>query len=372
MQAGVAGPRVIGVTRMAVVAAFVTAGGLFPGDAHAQFSSGAQIQDIVPDARSQGMGRAFTAVAQGPWTAWWNPGALPLQRDLSVGYSYAQLVPGRGRDVWIRSAAAARARNGIGCGVHFARLDYGKFTVTGPLGNETGQVEPYETAIHLAAGVDLGRLIAGPTSPVAFGIGAAVKRLHLDYGRIGGIESEVDVVATAHDVDVGLLAQWRVPIRSAGEEVGRVTASGGLHLRNQLGHEFEFEGTDQPGRLGHFRRWGTSVAVGFGRHAKFGTLAELTVAYDYAPRPGSLRRGREIRNFGLEVGVLRMLYYRYGKITDRTGDIVDDTRSFGFGPDVFLDGNLKSLRLRYDYASIPQASGLDRVKQHTFSAGFGL
>ena len=117
----------------------------FVSETHAQ-TSGAMVQAFVPDARSQGMGRAFTAVARGPWTVWWNPGALPLQRDNDVGYSEMQLLPGVASDVRTHSVAAVGARDGFGLGAHYARLDYGKSIATDPQGHEIGEDAGGETA----------------------------------------------------------------------------------------------------------------------------------------------------------------------------------------------------------------------------------
>ena len=62
---------------------------------------------------------------------------------------------------------------------------------------------------------------------------------------------------------------------------------------------------------------------------------------------------------------------RYGRIEDKDGQIQDYTIGFGLA---FAaeppDGVLGQIHVGYDFASVPQATGLERVQYHTF--GFGV
>lgn len=74
--------------------------------------SAAQISaTIEPDARSNGMGGAFTAVAEGPAAVWWNPGALAFIQGIEVSpFSRRQLLPGIAEGMWIYSIGASASR----------------------------------------------------------------------------------------------------------------------------------------------------------------------------------------------------------------------------------------------------------------------
>ena len=102
-----------------------------------------------------------------------------------------------------------------------------------------------------------------------------------------------------------------------------------------------------------------------------GTVLDLVGAIDWTDPPHRYNE-RSIRNYGVEVGALRTIYLRYGKISDPEGDIVDNTWGVGVGPDLLLRGRLRSIRVRFDYAKVPQARGLDHVEYYALSGGVGL
>src|SRR5512145_2853578 len=92
--------------------------------------TGVSSQWFPPDARSQGFGRAFTAVADGPAAVWWNPGALAIEQGASVSpYAEFPILPAaEGLVLW--SFSARGAWEGIGLGAHLSRLEHREFTAT--------------------------------------------------------------------------------------------------------------------------------------------------------------------------------------------------------------------------------------------------
>src|SRR3989442_5763388 len=63
-----------------------------PGPAAAFESQGLLSRELPPDARSEGMGAGFTAVAEEASAAFWNPGALVFGDELSlIPLSYMEL-----------------------------------------------------------------------------------------------------------------------------------------------------------------------------------------------------------------------------------------------------------------------------------------
>src|SRR6266850_2264315 len=67
--------------------------------ARAQSEAGGISTLFAPGARADGMGRAFTAVANDANAIWWNPGGLAFIRGHDISLTYSQLVPGLADDV---------------------------------------------------------------------------------------------------------------------------------------------------------------------------------------------------------------------------------------------------------------------------------
>jgi hypothetical protein len=91
--------------------------GGYAGTANAQAEAGAQSLLIAPGARSDGMGRAFVAVANDANAVWWNPGALAFTTGHDVSSMYAKLVPDLAEDVFFSYTAYAQHVEGwVGSG----------------------------------------------------------------------------------------------------------------------------------------------------------------------------------------------------------------------------------------------------------------
>ena len=105
----------------------------------ADAQGGAASQAITPDARSQGMGRAFTAIAEGPMAVWYNPGALGFTEGIYVSpLSYNRLSPDLADDVRFWPFGVTVGRDGIGLGAYLGRLSWGESMATDNDGVELG------------------------------------------------------------------------------------------------------------------------------------------------------------------------------------------------------------------------------------------
>lgn len=312
--------------------------------AHTQVFAMVLADDLVPDPRAQGMGGAFTALAEGGWAVWWNPGALGLTPEVSVGlFSSATLLPLPSFDVRLRSAAFAVSRDGFGVGAHFARADMGELPVRDQDDVVIGTFQPFDSAIHLACGVDLVRAFRHRASPVGVGLGASVKRLHFDW------DLDDPGAGTAYDANLGLLLRSRTPLRSEGREFGAIAGSVGYVRRNVFDQGIRFRGGGSA-PLGSFNRLGFAAHLALGRHPNLGTAVDLTFALDESGVFGDRAR-YERRNYGLEVGALGTVFWRYGTFDKSFYRIDCNTWGIGLDPDILFRRWLGQARLHFDYAA---------------------
>jgi len=146
--------------------------GGYAGTANAQAEAGAQSLLIAPGARSDGMGRAFVAVANDANAVWWNPGALAFTTGHDVSSMYAKLVPDLADDVFFSYTSYAQHVEGWGgIGFSLGYLSYGKSIATDVDGNELGTFTSYEVAPTVAYGTELMK---------DMGFGVALKLVRVD------------------------------------------------------------------------------------------------------------------------------------------------------------------------------------------------
>ncbi|HSQ59943.1 MAG TPA: PorV/PorQ family protein [Acidobacteriota bacterium] len=301
--------------------------------AHAQSQAGAQSLLIAPGARSDGMGRAFAAVANDANMIWWNPGAMAFARGHEAAFMYTQLVPELADDVnfsYLSYVQHAEGWGGLGVAVGY--LSYGKSPATDPDGNEIGEFSSYEIAPTIAYGTEL-------MDNLGFGVALKLARVDLAPafvtldGRAGR--------GTTFAADIGGL--WKMP---------QWKASVAAVIQN-LGPNIAYIDEDQSDPLGR------NLKIGFAFTPFENEIHRVLVAAD-ANRfllPGE-KLGVSVWNAGMEYEFNRLLALRFGYISDPVGTIVDPTYGFGLAYKGF----------RFDYASVPQSEFLDRVNR--FSASY--
>lgn len=301
--------------------------------AGAQSEAGAQSLLIAPGARSDGMGRAWVAVADDANAIWWNVAGLAFIRGHKVGVTYSKLVPDLADDVSFSYLAYAQRVEGLGgVGGSFGYLSYGKSIGTDIDGATTGEFTSYEVAPTIAYGTDL---IPG------MGFGVALKLVRVDLAPEWVTLDGQAGQGTTFAADFGWL--YKVP---------RWKTSFGTTLSN-IGPDIAYIDEDQSDPLGR------NIRIG-GAYAPFETEAHrLLVAAD-ATR--FLLPGRtlwiDVWDAGVEYEFNRLLALRVGYISDPIGTIEDFTYGFGIGYRGF----------HFDFANIPQSEFLDRVSR--FSAGY--
>ena len=317
--------------RTALLALVLLAGAF--GTARAQSEAGAQSLLIAPGARSDGMGRAFTAVANDGNAIWWNVGALAFARQHDAAITYTQLVPDLADDVNYSNLSYVQRVEGLGgLGFSFLYLSYGKSQATDADGNEIREFTSNEFAPTIAYGTDI---------IPNLGFGVALKYVRVDLAPEDVTLDGQPGRGSTFAADFGTL--WKVP---------KWKSSFGAALSN-IGPDIAYIDEDQSDPLGRNIRIGGAVSP------IETEVHRLLVAAD-ATR--FLLPGRtlaiDVWNAGVEYEFNRLIALRLGYISDPIGTIEDMTYGFGIGYRGF----------RFDFANVPQSEFLDRVNR--FSAGY--
>jgi long-subunit fatty acid transport protein len=304
--------------------------GAYAGTAHAQAEAGAQSLLIAPGARSDGMGRAFVAVANDANAVWWNPGALAFTTGHDISSMYTKLVPDLADDVFFSYTSYVQHVEGWGgLGFSLGYLSYGKSIATDVDGNELGTFTSYELAPTLAYGTELMK---------DMGFGVALKLVRVDLAPADKTQDRAAGRGTTFAADIGGL--YKVP---------RLKSSVGLALQN-LGPNIAYIDQDQSDPLGRNAKLG--VAVTPLETEVYRVLVTADVNKSLLPH------GAWIENGGGEFEFNRLLSLRAGYIYDPRGTVKDLTYGLGL--------NYRGIRI--DYASVPQSEFLSRVNR--FSASY--
>ncbi len=298
---------------------------------------------IPPNSRANGMGQAFVAVADDGTATWWNPGGLGFQDQRKDGQiTYSKLVPDLADDVaYIFPSFILPVKSWGTFGASLVYLNYGTSTSS----SDTGELGPDFTSYEMAPTISYGtKVIEG------LGVGASFKYIRVDLApQLAGLSKPA--VGSTWAFDLGAL--YRIP----GDMVNV-----GLTVQN-LGPNISFIAPDRDDAI--FRNLKAGVAV----NAYQKNAARVLVAADinqllvkFETTTGDERFPKPIYNAGIEAGYQTAVNValRAGYVYDDDGDIKDPTFGLGIGYRAF----------EFDYASIPQASGLDRVSKFSLGAQF--
>ena len=381
----------MGGNRVAVFGAAVWVAGMFAlgGDAIAQGT--ARSLDLDTSVRSLGRGGAANAVFWDGGNEWANPALLGYRRGLSFAWDRQQLVPELADDVTHTSRRVSLGLWGVGFSsmgqpvdvIGGADLDYGSSEGTDPGGNPTGTYSSFEhirawsLGVSAAAVLDqVAALFGGRTSVADWAdvaVGTSRKRFAMAL-----FPPETH---TANATDWGLLARL-TPLdtrRGAGAAAGathRVDLSFGHSMLNandatlDVGLFGRAVPTSRIKRDGGAIGWTLRAAPGAGgpgrRMARClgpdGALVRVVLAADreHVSAGDDESGAYDVERRGLEAAFGRVFALRLGHVRDEEGDI--DGYSWGLGVGAPL-GPLAELA--YDFASIPQAEGLDHRSAHS-------
>jgi hypothetical protein len=257
------------------------------------------------------MGTAVTAIADGPYAAYWNLGVLGLP-DRQGGLSYSE------RDLFtpFQFFGLAGSWEGIGVGGHLSRMhtEQPVRTIFRPDSIATFEATDYFGLI--GAGIDIGRFVQLLPEEMVWGVGAG----------IGIVKTKLaSYEANTWDIDLGTIFSWQPP--HVREETGvALTLRAGYALRNVRKGSMTF--IEDEVSLRRQDRFGLAAVGDVLDDPRFGSLIRATISMD--------RRGlffdtsRSRHQVGGEVTIAGIVSGRGGYIWDAYGGD-DDEVNWGLG-----------------------------------------
>jgi hypothetical protein len=315
--------------------------------------------EAIPDARSIGLGRAYTAIAEGPSGVWWNPGALGMPRSWEATF-YTDV----GRRAWIGGdldvyAVAGPVRD-VGLALHVVRV--------GEEDRGFGVRKKPDLLVQGGAGIEIAQRM-GLADPrfVRWGVGGSLKLYRIGFEDDDEPGSRYRDHATDFDADAGSLLSIRVPLGS-GADSELFPASGspavpfaglraGAIVRNALGHEIDLREGGGGFPLGTDARGGVAIEAGSAPLAPLGPMIAGTFSADLAGIT-EIRESNPMRSVGFELRLLDILSLRYGEM--HSGEWKGITRGIGLQAGLPGRGGV-----RLDWAQLPFPCCSEETEQVT-------
>ncbi len=320
------------------------------GDAYAVSQAGAIHLTFPIGARYNALGESGVALATDAAATWWNPGGFAFAAD--DGYDWdievmqSPLAAGLADDVNLYWMGGGKYIDGWGMiGASITYLDQGEQQSQGT--NTGGDVEAqsltfssYEFSVGLSWGFKLTQNWGGGLNVKYIRIDLAPTQVTQDLGSGGGAGN-----AQSFAVDIGV----------RGQLVDRLWL--GASFAN-LGPDLTFIDADQSDPLPFNGRLGLAYDFYSSNVSRFTGTTDAMI---------SLVNEDDTMVFsgGLEWAYTELLFIWGGYKFDNEGDIEDWTG--GAGVDF---GTWVGKPLRFGYASVPQAEGLDRVNRFTLGYSF--
>ncbi|MEZ4649252.1 MAG: PorV/PorQ family protein [Candidatus Eisenbacteria bacterium] len=310
-------------------------------EASAQTTSGAQSLNITPGARADAMGRAFVALPEDATANWWNPAALAWRREKVVSLMHAKLVPDLAPDVYYEYLGYSMHLAGWGgIGATVIYLGYGESDAVTEDGRTLGAFTSYEISPQVSIGTEL--------AP-GFAAGMTLKYVYVDLAPDWATEDEIAGTGDTFAADLALF--WRL---NDTVDVG-IPINFALNLQN-LGPKIAYIQQDEADPIGRNLKVGLAARLYGGEGKDF----DIIGSYDFNQSLIHDLEETPIQNMGAEFSYRRQFALRAGYIHDSDGAITAPT--FGAGFEIG--------RFTVDYASVPQAEGLDRVNKFSISYDF--
>jgi hypothetical protein len=355
--------------RRVLVAALLMAPALWPAESAGQISA-----VMEPDARSNGMGGAFTAVAEGPAAVWWNPGALAFGQGIQVSpFSRRQLLPELNADTWIYSIGASASSEGVGCGVHYSYLSYGESELI-----NGDMFESTEYTLQAGGGIDLVPILTRSRSTserIRWGLGTSWRYSHSHFASSNPDPSGAPVVdGSGWDMDLGSLFILRFPFEPRTRPGTRnwFGIRAGAHWSSIFHRDQEFD-NDRTSPLARSIRVGGGIDSALFATTLEDALLRVLLCIEHEDFLGEHAGGDRIFHYGgeIEVSPLRRgaarlgIALRFGAIDNEDGGIEDSTAGFGLR----LRPGQAPLHAAFDFATIPVAEELGG-NDHQYSVSF--
>ncbi|MFH1844532.1 MAG: PorV/PorQ family protein [bacterium] len=304
-------------------------------------------------ARYAAMGEAGIGLSQDATAIWWNPGGLAFlsdrtdhQRDLHIMQS--NLAAGLADDIalyWGGYAAPWGPSGIFGASLNY--LSMGTQEGTNEVGEPTETFSSYMFAISAVYGVKL-------TPNLGVGLGIKYFRDRLAPDAV--LQDNQGGSGDSFGVDMGVL--WKIPSM-------RMNFAAAL---SNLGPNIKHVDADQSDPMPR------KMTVGIAYSLFHSEASALLFVADYLVPLLNWDTGNQDYGFGAEFdeeefglgaewSYVQSLFFRFGYKSAQAGDIEDTTWGFGLDLQRWVNQGIT-----FDYASVPQATGLDRVNR--LSIGF--
>ena len=304
-------------------------------------------QHYRPDARSLGMGSAFSAVAEGPAGLWWNPAAVREGHSLSGGYVKSDLITDNlERVAYAASVELGYFRFGATQAELTNDLSIGMLDIEGTLS------ECYQTA---GASLDVSSLLAGRSVPLILSVGANYKWFEKTNDSTLGLDEY-----KLEDYDVGAIVGWKSKIRDV--ESGQDWWGwrfGGV-LTNVDKAEIVSESNLLTRRLSSWLRVGAAIEGRHGWTDRMGHLVRWVVSAEQESEIDPIDDDEKtMQRYGAEVTIFGMFSARIG--WDDRGE-GSPYGGLTHGGSLQADPTDGWLGFRLDYASVEVDSDLSEAE----------
>ncbi len=300
-------------------------------------------QAYAPDARGEGMGMAFTAVAEGPAGLFWNPATQLEGHTVAVGYHRADQILD---DLEFTALSAAIEIGYLRLGVYQNELAWDITINTSSLGN----VSNFRSRVRSGGlAIDLGRLIFGDETTLFASVGVNFKSLESNWNdRTFSKASDKDagiMLGTRHflgdtdDVHRGWIG-WRVG--------GVLTNTDRAEIENDWS---AVEDKIDPLKLRQRGRAGLVLEGRHGWHYRLGYSLRWLITADWEKT--NLDDGwsdSTVKRYGAELTLLGLVSGRVGQVDLGEGSYNNGT-TYGAGLRFSPQGS--RVGLRGDWASVP-------------------
>ncbi len=305
---------------------------------------------LTPSARGAGMAQAFVAVADDATASYWNPAALGRQKRASVAFMYSKLVPDLADDIAYYHFAYARPGWGgtLAASVIFLSFGESVFVDEQGVGGET--FTSFDFVPQISYGNQLTeRLALGFSFKFVYSkLSDPIPELNISDGIGKSIAGDIAALYT---------------LTTAESPIGETRL--GAIFQN-LGPNIAYNDEDQAESLPRMLRLGAAwePPLGAPREEDGLILHQLLLTAELT-KPLVNADDKPIWKGGGEYTFYDFVSLRGGWIQDDDGDITDYTYGAGFSLK-----RVSKVGLRFDFASFPQATDLDRVKRFALSYDF--
>ncbi len=305
-----------------------------------------------PGGRANGMGRAYSAVADDAYAMWWNPGATAFNRKGQLAFNHVNWLEGSGmNDMFFEYLGWNQYFEGIGnFNAHIVLLDLGTQEQTDSSNNPLGTFHSYDIAGAVGYSYEV--------IPQRLGVGGNFKLIYSNLAPATGF-TDSEGKAFSFGFDIGTLYK----------DVGNVSGLDLALVLQNLGPDVTFVDQEQKDPSPMNVRLGAAYTV-FDNPLN-GLILSAEASKMLANEDPLFKRfisgweymDETIYGVGAEYTYMQLIALRGGYFYDKAGSVTGP--SFGVGINYSFSDRYK---LSADFSMVPAGELVDYNK--VFSIGF--